>query len=401
MPTANEALYDRSVEHAVDLERYKLQAQQKIMALHERLRVDLRKNLLDIERESLLKELDGLLDRVREAEGGTWAYLDTELKELSAIESQFWTGTFTASLPVAYNFIQPAAEHLYAAAMSRPFQGRVLREWAQAQQSDAMKRVRDSIRLGFANGESIPDITRRVVGTRAEGYRDGILNISRRNATAVVRSAVAHTAATARDLSIEANADIIEGVFWDAVLDGRSTQICRARSGLKYTTDGKPIGHNLPWLGGPSRAHWQCRSTGIPFFDNETIADLMGERPQVVDTRTRRVREIDFRAQAKAKSGKEWSGMTEAQRRADISAIRRDWTAKAVGTVPASTNYPTWLQTKPRAFVEDVLGVEKARLFLDEGVPIEAFSDRKGGELTLKQLRQRLPLSFDNLGKAA
>lgn len=397
MPTANEELLDRSVAHAVDLERFKSHAQQKIRAILNRARDDLKQQINVTDREDLYRRLEALVNIEGKAHNESWKYLNSQLEELADIEGAFWINTLTTALPVAYNFIQPAGEHIYAAAMARPFQGRVLAEWAQTQEADAMRKVRDAIRLGFVEGESIPEITRRIVGTRAMGYKDGVLEISRRNATAVVRSAVSHTAAMARERSFEANSDIVSKVYWNGTLDGRTTQVCRARDGKEYTTDGKPIGHTLPWLGGPGRAHWQCRSVSVPGFDDETVADLIGERPQVTDTRTRRVREIDFRAQAKAEAGEEWSALSESARRKRISEIRRKWTRDNVGTAPASTTYEQWLRRQDRSMVEDILGKQKAALFLDGKVSIDKFSDRRGGELTLAQLRQRIPGAFEKI----
>ena len=52
---------------------------------------------------------------------------------------------------------------------------------------------------------------------------------------------------------------------WVSTLDARTTEICRIRDGLKYAVGThKPIGHLVPWLGGPGRAHWQCRSASVP-----------------------------------------------------------------------------------------------------------------------------------------
>ncbi|MGT2493119.1 hypothetical protein ACU4GD_28060 [Cupriavidus basilensis] len=58
---------------------------------------------------------------------------------------------------------------MLAAALSRPFQGRLLKEWASNIEADRMVRIRDAIRIGFVEGQTTDQIIRRVRGTRAKG----------------------------------------------------------------------------------------------------------------------------------------------------------------------------------------------------------------------------------------
>jgi len=74
----------------------------------------------------------------------------------------------------------------------------------------AFARVRDAIRQGFVEGQTTDQIVRRIRGTRANQYRDGILEISRRSAESVVRTAINHTANVARQELYKANDDLID-----------------------------------------------------------------------------------------------------------------------------------------------------------------------------------------------
>ena len=126
-------------------------------------------------------------------------------------------------------------------------------------------------------------------------------------------------------------------------------------------------------------------------LDALALADSMGTRPFVRDVRTRRFREKDFRAEAKAKVGPaRWKKMTVAQRNRAIKSGRRIWTKQHVGTVPALTGYDTWLRKQPTAFQNEVLGIRKARAFR-KGLKLDKFIDRKGNELTLVQLKEKFP----------
>lgn len=129
----------------------------------------------------------------------------------------------------------------------------------------------------------------------------------------------------------------------------------------------------------------------VAVLDALALADSMGSRPFVRDTRTRRFREKDFRAEAKARVGAgRWKKMTRTQRTNAVKNGRRAWTKENVGTVPSLTSYDTWLRKQPTAFQNEVLGIRKARAFR-KGLKLDKFIDRKGNELTLVQLKEKFP----------
>ena len=122
--------------------------------------------------------------------------------------------------------------------------------------------------------------------------------------------------------------------------------------------------------------------------DPEGLANRAGERPFVRDTRTRRRRERDFRAEARDKVGdRRWRGLDEAQRRAQITRVREAWARDAVGTVPDKLTYDEWLRDQPAAFQDDVLGPSRGKLFR-QGAKLDKFVDNSGKTLTLEQLRK-------------
>src|SRR5690606_37920381 len=123
---------------------------------------------------------------------------------------------------------------VYAAARARPFQGRLLREWAKSNEADRMTRVRAAVRTGYLDGRTTPQIVREIRGTKAAGFADGILEIDRRHAEAVVRTALSHTASVAREQFYQANDDIMGDEVWISTLDSKTSHICRLRSGKRY-----------------------------------------------------------------------------------------------------------------------------------------------------------------------
>lgn len=274
MPTANEALRDAITSHSVDLEQYKLGVVRRIIALLNRVDTGLSAQLTTALQAAgdattfTVERLDSLLWSVRALNQAAYARvsqeLGVELRKFADVESEAQVAMLRDAAPTVRVASIPPGQ-AYAAAMSRPFQGRLLSEWAQGIEADRMVRIRDAVRMGMLEQQTIDQIVRRVRGTRAKGYEDGIIQIDRRAAEAVVRTAVSHVAATARDAVMGANADLFSAVQWLATLDTRTSPGCRIRDGRLYTPEThKPVDHSLPWLSGPGRLHWRCRSTSMP-----------------------------------------------------------------------------------------------------------------------------------------
>ena len=123
----------------------------------------------------------------------------------------------------------------------------------------------------------------RIRGTAKGGYRDGVLEgIGRRQAESLARTAVQHFSEAARERAIQENADLFQGILWNATLDRRTTRTCQLRDGLVWDLDHRPVGHSLEWLDGPGRAHWGgCRSTGVPVlkeYDDLLAAGIVPEK---------------------------------------------------------------------------------------------------------------------------
>jgi hypothetical protein len=111
----------------------------------------------------------------------------------------------------------------------------------------------------------------------------------------------------------------------------------------------------------------------------------VGERPFVTDTRTSEERVIDFRELAE-QTGK------------SVRDVRREWAAERVGTVPAATTYENWLRRQPKWFQDDVLGTSRAALFRDGVLPLDKFTDYRGGRYTVADLRRQDAEAFRRSG---
>jgi len=361
MPAVNERLQDQAVDRAIDLQRYSNGVVHRMIAVlnrsDARLSAALAEALLKMDRASFTVErLERLLADVRKINAAAYAQvmgeLRPEMEGLAGVESRYQRSALRQAVPPAVQLQYPIAgasvEQVYAAALARPFQGRLLSGWASNLEASRLRLIQNAVRQGFVEGQTAAEIVRKVTGTKALKFADGVLAIPRRELMAVVQTALSHTAQVARQAFYDANADLIKAVKWTSTLDSRTSPQCRIRDGLEYTADRahKPIGHAVPWGDGPGRLHFNCRSTSSPI--------------------TKSWRELGI----------------------DADELPASTRASMDGQVPGDLTYAQWLAKQPVARQEEVLGARRAALFR-AGVPMEKFYNDKGQWLTLEQLAAR------------
>ncbi|GAA6162579.1 phage minor head protein [Pelagimonas sp. KU-00592-HH] len=349
--TAAEDILVGNVRHAIYLQRYSTQTVNMIARLLGRLddRIVerlLREDLTDISR----VQLQRLLDAIRKINVDAYVVLNgefrKEVREFVRYETEFQAELLQAALPIQWDVISPAPHTLYSAVSARPFQGRLLREWMSDLEANAFKRVRDAIRMGVVEGLTTGDIVRQIRGTRANGYRDGILHASRRGTEAMVRTALSHTASVARDRLYQENESLVKGWRFVATLDGRTTAECRALDGTTYAIGKGPK---------PPR-HIGCRSVDTPILKSWKE---LGLKPAEAPEGTR-------------------------------SSLN--------GQVPENLTFEDYLRKESREFQDNVLGKSKAKLFRNGGLSLDRFVDFSGEEYTLDELRKREVGAFERAG---
>lgn len=351
----NDDLLDRSIAHQIGLQRLSNGVVRQIIKLLNRVDDDIVRQILKYDPTAVSgsfaqKRLGKLLEAIwainKEAYAVLAKEIDGELRGLAAYEAGFQRKMILSALAVEIDIVQPSASQLFAAVRARPFQGRFLREWYSGLEQAAQIRIRDAIRIGFVEGESIEAMARRIRGTRAQQYRDGILEINRRAAQMVVRTAVNHTANVARQELYRSNPKVVKKWQFCAVLDGRTTLTCASLDQKVFEVGKGPQ---------PPR-HPNCRSTSVPV--------------------TASWRDMGF----------------------DFDELPPSSRASMNGQVAGGTTYGEWLRKQPVSVQDDVLGITKARLFRKGDLPIDRFVDRAGNELTLDELRRREAAAFEKAG---
>jgi len=356
----NLTLQDKAVDRAIDLHRFSNGIVRRMVAIlnrtDARLTALLTEALLQLDRTTFTVErLDALLGAVRalnaQAYADVFRELGPDLRSLAEAEGQYQFGLFKRALPSIVQLRFPVAgvsvEQVYAAVVSRPFQGRLLMDWAKTVEASRLVLLRNAIRQGFVEGQTTAEIIASIRGSRALNYADGLLDRSRRELATVVQTALSHTAQTARQAFYDANAGVIKALKWTATLDSRTSPQCRLRDGLLYDPEAhKPLGHKVPWLGGPGRLHFNCRSVSTPV----------------------------------TKSWKELG--------IDIAEMPPGTRVSMDGQVPADLTYADWLKKQSAARQDEILGPTRGKLFRS-GMPMERFYNDQGVWLTLPQLLER------------
>lgn len=151
-------------------------------------------------------------------------------------------------------------------------------------------------------------------------------------AASLVRTSTNHIGNIARNATYEANDDVVDGWEFVATLDSRTSITCASLDGNKYKIGEGP---QLP-------LHWGERSVAAPTINPEYNlgSAIEGER------------------------------------------------ASADGPVSAQTTYGGWLKRQSAEVQDEVLGVERAKLFRSGKLSIGKFTDDTGRIYTLEELKR-------------
>lgn len=367
LPAVNDLLVEEAIRHQVTLAKYSNHVIRQMIAVLNRSDQRLFQQLMIVLDQVVpsqfqVTRLEALLGSIRSMNADAYGQLDQEVRkallDFVVYETGYQEHMLESFTPVEVHVARVVPEQVYAAAMARPFQGLLLNQALKDAEVQRAKRIRTTIAQGYTENKTTDQIVRELRGTKAAQYQDGLLEVDRRSASAIVRTALAHTASVAQGEVAKANADIIEKVMWSATLDLRTSEVCRIRDGRMYTMDHRPIGHDLPWLGGPGNAHWNCRSGQVWMMKG--FAELGLDLPEVT---------------------------TRGGTRASMD-----------GQVPKDLNYADWLAKQSAARQDEVLGPTRGKLLRSGNLPLERMYGLRGQFLTLDQLRAQDATAFARAG---
>ena len=176
--------------------------------------------------------------------------LKAELGDLFVYESEF-----TSKL-LGFDFSNSMLSEtlVESIVISDPFDGKILGEWLDEQKLATQLRVKQTIRLGVLNGLSTSKIVDALYAEPGNPFVG-----ARRNAEVMVRTASAHVTSQA---SLKTFERVGFGSYQlSAVLDSRTTPVCRALDGKIYKTSDK--GRKVPPF------HPGCRTVMIAVTEDD------------------------------------------------------------------------------------------------------------------------------------
>ena len=223
----------------------------------------------------------------------------------------------------------------------------------QRQGNGLKQNLDDSLAYAVDNEQSLDDMLRLVRGTRATGFRDGVVFKSKRGAETVIRTAQQTVTNATREALYARNTDTVSGRQAVAVLDNRTTLLCRSRNGFAWRMDGRPCrGTPMSFPGSPPW-HWNCRTTLMPIF--RSLEDLQS----VVDP----------------------------ELNADLEEFGNRF---AIDGKPAPL--PSFAKTfggLPAAEQRQILGPGRLELYKGKKITLSELLNQQGRELTLTELRDK------------
>jgi len=312
-----------------------------LLQAQKELKTKLFTDLSDYGKAQVKKTLDQCTAIINAAYGGMQAELD--LSGVAQHEAAATAKSFTA---IGIDAAMPTAAVMKALVSETLLSGAPLSAWWAKQGDDLSFRFTSAVRQGVVQNENLQQIIRRVFGSARLGL-PGIgfpAETLRRNASTLVHDSIMQIAGDARMATYKANSDIMKGYRHLSTLDSHTSLGCVARSGAQWDMNFRPVnGTTLPFAQTP--IHPNCRSMIMPRL--LTYRELGLDRDEIpVGTRA----------------------SDEGQVRADITMTE-------------------WLKSKPKAYVDDLLGPGRAKLFQDGKITLRQLVDGSGRELTLEELK--------------
>ena len=348
----NSILADDLRERAVFLARYDVTMRNRMVALLKQLERDVTRRMMDLDEFGELtaagrQRMEAIIGWTRSTIANAYKGMNEasveQLVNLARNEVKFVERSINQGVGVQLLDTSVTPAGLAEIVSNTMIRGNPMEEWWAGQAVDLGRKFAAEMRIGMAAGETLSQLVQRVRGTSMNGFQDGIMQTATRNAAALVRTAVQSVSNNTRMKVYKENSDVVGSLQHVSTLDDRTTDVCKARDGLRWTLDGEPIGHDMRFDQPP--LHWNCRSTLIPV--------------------TKTWREMGF----------DVDELTPAQR------------ASMDGAVPADMTYEKWLKTKGEGFQDRVLGQEKAQMWRDGEITFRDLVDQTGRPLTLEELQ--------------
>lgn len=195
------------------------------------------------------KLLENLKDLYEDAYSNVQSGLERNLKALAGSEAKTYADGIAQHAHngsgVTVTTQQLSASAAYSIATSTPMQGRFVNKSIRELPKLQRDRIEQQLRIGFAQGESLGSIKKRI---------SGMTGTNATHLESFIRTANTHIASQVQRASNELNKDLIQYEVYSVVLDSRTSRICMGLSGKKYKVGEGPY----------PPMHFRCRSVRYP-----------------------------------------------------------------------------------------------------------------------------------------
>lgn len=336
--TANEELFDGIARRAASEERWRAGLGRRAAAAfggqlmrgvvrHAGLTAGAKRAVTQARRQAMAHA--DLLKAARESLAPVKRLIKSEIADAALAEADWQVARIRKALRGSgCKVVEPRPELVARLAKRTTFHGATMDQWVAAEARKLADRARQQIARGAERGQGAGEIKRA-----ARDDPGGVEATAGRDLRSLARTAAAHAQAVARELVYAANGHLFRAVVFVAVLDSRTTPLCRSLDAKIYPVSEAP----RPPL------HFNCRSTTMPVI-------------------------------------KSWRGLCE--------GAAGDKT-RFGGDMPRMVSYGEWLAGQSDKVQDDALGKTRARLFREGKIEIDGMVDQERRPLTLDELRKR------------
>ena len=154
--------------------------------------------------------------------------------------------------------------------------GKTILDWMKNWEAGDIERIASACQKASVKSLSVADIVKKINGTRAENYEDGILSTTRKSATMMARTLINGVSNNTRMETIKANSDVIDGIKFLGTLDGKTCSCCAQFDGRIWELNEIASVPRPP-------IHPNCRSAILPWIQLKDAEgndiDLEYDRP--------------------------------------------------------------------------------------------------------------------------
>lgn len=359
----NDKITDQFIEHEVNLLRLQEHQRQKILKELKALEADLirklqafpqRQTFTQARQKALLRQVQA---SIQTAYGKIVQVHSKDLQDMVQYEAEHISSAINRAADASVMSVGVSQDVLEAMTDDNVVFGAPVRRYWEQEAGALQQSFISQMRQGILAGETPDQLVRRVRGTAANNFKDGIMNPRERNVEMRVRTAANSILNDARMEVYRANQDVLRGVQAQVTLDDRTSEICMARSGFAWDFEGRPLNEatdeDFP---GPPPWHPNCRTTLIGI--TKSVGEILGDP------------EIDKEIQK------------------EVAKLPPKTQASMDGQVPKELTYEEWLRGKGETFQKKVLGPGKWQLWNDGKISLKDLVDQRGNPLTLDELKK-------------